>query len=332
MANKKVLILPGDGPGPSVISAAEKVIRAAAPGVDLIHGEIGNVAYEHTSKALPASTMDMISTSDAILSGPADMSLIGGRDPIADIKRQMHLFAEVQEFRPLAGYLADRDVDILLVSHCVDAVSSVRESEGLDGVVSELDTDDDALSELFTSCMHIAEVTGRMKICLVRGMGLFESSERHMLDSFHSHFATSEFSVEDMSAEKAACLLQMVPETFDVVVSGTTTSQYLRGLLSGMIGGSGISPVAYLGERKGLFMPSRTFGSMNESRPWNPTSAILAGSEMLRYMGFGVEYSAIQKAVSDMYESGLTTSDIGEGHLSPDEFTQGVIDRIREQQ
>lgn len=332
MSNKRVLILPGDGPGPSVISAAEKVIRVAAPGVDIIHGEIGSSAYEHTSKALPSSTMDMMASADAVLSGPVDVSLIGGRDPISDVKRQLHLFAEAQEFSPLCDYMGDRETDVLLINHCVDAATPVRESESLDGVISEINTEDDDLAELFTSCVRISEITGRSRVCLVRGIGLFESSERHMLDSFHAHFAASEFQVEDMSAEKAACHMMLDTSAFDVIVSGITTAQFLRGLLSGLIGGSGIAPVAYLGIGKGLFMPSRAFGQMHELRPWNPTSAILAGADMLRYMGMNEECSVVQGAVRDMYVSGLTTSDIGEGRMLPEDFTQGVIERIREQQ
>ncbi len=326
MANKKILILPGDGPGPSVMAAAEKVLKAAAPGIDIIHGEIGRTAWEHTSKVLPAPTADMIAVADAILSGPADISGIGGRDPFCDIKRQLHLCAEISEFRTLCG---GPDTDLLFVNQCSDAATPVRENEVLDGVVSEIDTEDDSLTELFGVCMSAAERAGRNRVCLVGGTGLFASSEKHMLDCFRSCFAGSGFKTETMSAEEAACGLVSEPGRFDVIVSGRSSRGYLRGILTGLVGGSGIIPVSYIGGGKGLFMPSRVFGDWEERRSRNPTSAMLAAASLLRFVGEEEGYITIQRAVENMYLCGHTMPGIGGGDLSPEEFTAEILERVQ---
>ncbi len=326
MANRKILILPGDGPGPSVIAAAEKVLKAAAPEIDIIHGEIGRTAWEHTSKVLPASTADMIAAADAILSGPVDISRIGGRDPFCDIRRQLHLYAEVSEFCTLSG---GPETDLLFVNQCSDTATPVRENEVLDGVVSEIDTEDDSLTELFGACMDAAERSGRHKVCLVGGPGLFASSEKHMLDCFRSCFAGSGFETEVMTAEEAACRLVSRPEHFDVIVSGRSSGGYLRGILTGLVGGSGIIPVSYIGGGKGLFMPSRIFGDEDERRSQNPTSAMLAAAALLRFVGEEEGYNAVQRAVENMYFYGHTMPDLGRGDLSAEEFTAEALERVR---
>lgn len=327
MGRKKVLVLPGDGPGPSVMASAERALRAAAPDVDILHGEIGAVAFEHTSHTLPSATMDLLASSDAVLSGPVDISSIGGRDPLYAIRKQLHLIAEVQEFRPLCDFLGDGRTNILMINQCQDAETDVREHETLGGIVSEMDTDDDSLSELFTLCLGLLETAGRERVCLLRGNGMFPQSERRILDSFHAHFAASEFATEDMNAEKAACRLALDPSEFDAIVSGSLTSQFLRGLLAGFVGGSGLMPVAYVNSSKGLFMPSRAFGQVSELRPWNPTSAVLAAADMLRYLKMGDRADVVRGAVLEMYNRGYMTEDVG-GRTSPREFTDRLVDLI----
>jgi len=331
MSSKKVLVLPGDGDGPVLVAAAEDVLEAATSGVDLIHGEIGAAAYGHTSQALPAETADLAAAADAVLSGPVGNPLSMGnlRNPLATLRKQLNLLAEVREFYPLCSYLGNRDVDLVFVSFCSDTALSVTEVDSLDGISTDHFTGVDASGELFDLALAIGEMRRRKRVTCLSGTGLFPASEKLFVDLFHRHFAATEFLMDDANSAQAACRLAADPSSLELVVSGLICAPAFAGQAAGMIGGDGLMPVGYVGRRGGLFMP--TMPTVADRSIPNPTSAILAGALMLLNLGMDSAYEDIKKAVREMYRVGRVTPDRG-GNLSTAAFAHGVADLVRSYQ
>src|SRR5262245_26424587 len=90
----KIAVLPGDGIGREVTVEAVKVLRAAAGNdlaLELVEAPIGGAALEAFGDPLPAHTLELARTADAILFGsagvPGDEKLPYEKRPGASLLR-----------------------------------------------------------------------------------------------------------------------------------------------------------------------------------------------------------------------------------------------------
>ncbi len=71
--SKKILVLPGDGIGPEIMSEAVKVLELAnekySLGFELVEGELGGAAIDKHGVPLPDSTLALAREVDAVLLG-----------------------------------------------------------------------------------------------------------------------------------------------------------------------------------------------------------------------------------------------------------------------
>ena len=69
----KIAVLPGDGIGPEIIDQAKKVVTAVGKKFNhkfnFNHGFVGAIAIDKTGNPLPAETLDLCKSSDAVLFG-----------------------------------------------------------------------------------------------------------------------------------------------------------------------------------------------------------------------------------------------------------------------
>ena len=115
-ANRKLLILAGDGIGPEVMGQARRVIdwldRRGTVGFDVTEGLVGGAAYEATGSPLPDETRQAALESDAVLFGAVggpqwealDFSVRPERG-ILGLRKELELFANLRPavvFEPLA--------------------------------------------------------------------------------------------------------------------------------------------------------------------------------------------------------------------------------------
>ena len=74
-ANKKLLLLPGDGIGPEIVDEVRKIIdwmdKKHSVTFDISEGLIGGAAIDETGGPLPEETLAAARASDAVLMGAA---------------------------------------------------------------------------------------------------------------------------------------------------------------------------------------------------------------------------------------------------------------------
>ncbi|MCQ2085592.1 MAG: isocitrate/isopropylmalate family dehydrogenase [archaeon] len=320
---KKVLVTYGDGYGPTVIRAAESVLRAVAPDLEISRGKIGADAYDNTSYALPPETIELIAQADAILSGPTMMKGIPERDPLVTIKKQMGLYLEYGEFFRLCDYMGTVDLDTVVLSPTVESTLNVYETESLDGVASEYYTSMDQLSKIFPRSIELAEMRRRRKVELVSDNTMYPIREKLIRSEFRKNYAASEFIVGDLSTKVATFRLAHDPQSVDTLLCDIHSATCIWGQNMGLIGGSGLMPRAFFGDKKSLYMASEVYPGEVAGRELNPTSAILSVAVMLLSFGEEEAYHQIVKAVREMYRIGRTTPDVG-GKLNAEKFAEGV--------
>ncbi len=328
---KKILVLPGDGVGPKVISAAVSVLESATDDVDFTYGDIGLTAYDKTENYLPAETIDLATDSDAIIAGviidrPKDIAY---RNPLRVLKKQLNMYAIVRKFFPLCETLGTPGIDLILMTGNPDSLMNVIEKENIDGVTIERYMSKNSCKKLFKKTMEVAEIKQRKTITCAHRTSLFPISDGMFTDLFYKEFAASEFLMNDLEIDAAASELSMNPKMLDVIVSTDLYGISLAGVAAGMVGGSYLTPMGSIGDSTGLFEPM--YGpklEMAEKGFVNPTSAILSSAMALDQIGHPLDAENVRKAVREVYSKGKVTPDVG-GTSTTDEFTNFVIDVLK---
>ena len=98
----RILLVPGDGVGPSLIESAETVLTVAGDGIEIVHGDLGFNAYERTGEYIPSDTLDLIRECGNVICGPFNpyRDQAGKQVDILDnLKVGLDLYATVRVFQ-----------------------------------------------------------------------------------------------------------------------------------------------------------------------------------------------------------------------------------------
>ncbi|MCL1979133.1 MAG: isocitrate/isopropylmalate family dehydrogenase, partial [Methanomassiliicoccaceae archaeon] len=285
---KKILVLPGDGIGPEVISSAVSVLNeAAGDSVEMFYGDIGQSAFVKTSEYLPAETVDLATDADAIIAGgvidaPSDRSY---QNPIRVLKKQLNLYSVVRKFFPLCEKIGIQGVDMLIINGNPDALLNVLETESLDGVDTHKFLSVASCKKLFQKTIRLSSTMERKKITCAHRTSMFPSLDGMFVETFYKELAGSGFLIEDMEVDEIASEIVKDPPSVDVIVSTDIYGTVLAGVAAGMVGGGYLTPVGSIGDNIGLFGPMHGPNPKQIKEGMvNPTSTILSGAMALDHL------------------------------------------------
>ena len=361
MAQKNILLLPGDGIGPEVVKEALKVIewfsQHGSMQFTTTEGLIGGAAYDRVQLPLPLPTLEAAHRADAILlgavGGPKWESLEYNLRPergLLSIRKQLGLFANI---RPAICFdaLADasslkRDIisglDIVIVRELTGDVyfGTPRGVETLlDGTRKGINTMVYTSPEVHRIARVAFELAyGRnMKVCSVDKANVLESTEmwRQEVQKIHD----TEFphiQLSHMYVDNAAMQLVRAPKQFDVIVTGNIFGDILSDCAAMLTGSLGMLPSASLGTRDKNGKTPALYEPVHGSAPdiagkgiANPLATILSFAMMLRYsFEMPKEASLLEKAVTNILAQGLRTADImqeGATQVSTSEMGDAII-------
>jgi isocitrate dehydrogenase len=130
--------------------------------------------------------------------------------------------------------------------------------------------------------------------------------------------------------------MQMIlrPDEYDILLCPNLNGDYLSDACAALIGGLGVAPGANIGDDIAIFEPTHGSAPKYAGRDMvNPTSLILSGALMFRYMGFDAAAVLIEKAVEKTIQDGIVTYDLarqmkGTKPVSSSRFGNEVIKRM----
>ena len=349
----KIAVLPGDGIGPEVTAEAVRVLEALSlPGLTLLEGDVGGVAYKRHGHPLPQETLDLAGEADAILFGavgdPSCDTLerhLRPEQAILGLRKHLGLFANLRPARVFAGLehlsplRADiaAGLDMLIVRELTGdvyfgakgrRVSETGEHEGWD-----------AMSYSEHEVRRIAHVALRaaagagLPLTSVDKANVLETSQlwRDVVIEVAGEYP--EVTLDHMYVDNAAMQVVSHPERFGVVLTGNLFGDILSDLASAAVGSIGLLPSASLGERTTTFGTFGLYEPIHGSAPdiagqgkANPMATILSAAMMLRH-SFGLEAEAarIEAAVGKALADGILGGDLG-----GDYGTQAIGAAVRE--
>ncbi|MDR1955044.1 MAG: hypothetical protein LBP82_03740, partial [Candidatus Methanoplasma sp.] len=204
---KKILVLPGDGIGPEVTASAVSILQQTAEDkFDIRYGDIGLSAFVKTSEYLPAETVSLAAEADAIIAGgvidaPSDRAY---RDPIRELKTQLHLYSVVRKFFPLSRNIGVQGIDLLVINDNHEASSNIMATESLDGVNAHMFLSSASCRKLFQKTARLSSTMKRKKITCVHRTSMFPLMNGMFVDIFYKELAGSGFLMGDMEVDEAA--------------------------------------------------------------------------------------------------------------------------------
>ena len=350
---KKVLVLPGDGIGPEVVTQAVRVMQVAAASVamELVLAEaaLGGCAIESTGSPLPAATLSAAHAADAVLLGAVggakwDALPMGQRPErgLLGLRAGLGLFANLRPallFAPLADASSLKrelveNLDILIVRELTGGIY-FGEPRGIEIVNKRrrgfnTDTyDEDEIARIGRVAFDLARKrSGR--VCSVDKANVLEVTQlwRDVIKEVALDYPDVELS--HMYVDNAAMQLVRRPKQFDVIVTGNMFGDILSDVAAMLTGSLGMLPSASLGaDGRGLYEP--VHGSAPDIAGHgsaNPLATILSVSMMFRYTFGEIEVAArIERAVQRVLERGLRTPDILP--QAADRSDQAPVDGLR---
>ncbi len=342
-ANKKLLILPGDGIGPEVMRqvrrALDWIARRRAIAFDLQEGLVGGCSYDRHGTPLTDATMADALAADAVLlgavGGPKWDGLPFDKKPergLLRLRKEMELFANLRpaivfdalaEASSLKTELV-RGLDILIVRELTGGVyfGEPRGIETLpDGTRRGINTQVYTTPEILRVARVAFDLAGKRgrKVCSVEKANVMESGllwreeVQKLRDAEYPDIALSH-----MYADNCAMQLVRQPKQFDVIVTDNLFGDLLSDCAAMLTGSLGMLPSASLGAPDATGRRLALYEPVHGSAPdiagqdlANPLATILSLAMMLRYSFDQADEAAlIEKAVDRVLASGVRTGDI----------------------
>lgn len=326
--SKKIAVLPGDGIGPEIVSSAVAAINTLTNDIELINGDMGYTCYKRTGSSIPRLTMDLIDECDAILVG--SVTIPDGdrlfRNPLADIKKRLDLFAEVRSVRKLVPGVGQlEEIDATFIKENDEGLFNVSEINELDGATLTKRISYLGNKRMCQFARKLSEAEGHRRITCVHKTDMYKITDGLLLNTFREVMNGSELTCNDMRTEEMASYIVSNPQNVDVIVSVSPYIEILSEEAASLVGGAHLVPVSYVGERKALFKPlhgsNPTLEGLNIV---NPTAMLLCAANMLDFLGYRDESNRLTQAVRSAFKRGYRTPDIG-GTTGTYDFTTQVV-------
>lgn len=344
-----IVVLPGDGIGPEVTTAAVTVLKRVARRHGLAlkfeNHPFGGAAIDAHGQPLAAHVLARCRVADAVL-----MGAVGGpkwaKVPVAirpeagllALRRALGLYANLRPVRPhpalldLSPVRRDRveGTDMMVVRELTGGIYFGARTRTADRATDECAYTVDEIQRVARTAARLARARKR-RLVSVDKANVLETS-RLWRETVSALMAREfpEVAVEHVLVDAMAMYLISRPRDFDVVLTENLFGDILTDETAALTGSLGMMPSASIGDGgPGLYEPIHGSAPDIAGRGIaNPYGTILSAALMLRH-SLGLEAPAleIERAVDAAITAGVLTPDLG-GRARTAEATVAVLDAL----
>ena len=329
-----ITLIPGDGIGPEIISAAVRTIEATGVDIEWETQFGGAQALEKFGSTLPDALIDSVKKNKVALKGPMTTPVGKGFTSVnVGMRKALDLYANVRPIKALPNVECRYpELDLVVMRENTESLYAGLEHVVVPGVVESIKIiTEKASTNIARYSFEFARREGRKKLTAMHKANIMKLSDGLFLDCFYKVAEDyPDLEADDKIIDNACMQLVMRPSQFDVVVMENLYGDIVSDLCAGLIGGLGLAPGANIG------LEAATFEAVHGSAPdiagqgiANPTAIMLSAVMMLKHID---EFEAARKmeaAMFEVFEEGeIRTRDLG-GTASTAEFASAVIEKLR---
>ena len=343
----KLVLLPGDGIGPEIVSAATRVLDAVGE-FDYEERLIGGASIDAEGTALTGGVLEACRNADAVLLGAVGGPKWDTTDPgaprpeqgLLGLRKGLGLFANLRPVKPIEALIDASPLrpgviagtDLVVVRELTGGIYfGERGREG---------------ARAFDTCVYTVEEIERIarvgfeaaarrrgRVTSVDKANVIETSRlwRETVAALAGEYPGVE--LDHMLVDNAAMQLVSDPSRFDVILTENMFGDILSDESAMLTGSLGMLPSASLGaDGPGVFEP--VHGSAPDiagTGAANPLATFLSAAMMLRDgLGMEDEATAVEAAVEAALGSGLRTADLGgdADAVGTEEMTAAVLAQL----
>jgi 3-isopropylmalate dehydrogenase len=353
MSEKNIVVIPGDGIGEEITTAAirilEKVASKSSLKLSFSRHLAGGAAIDAYDVPLPDDTIQAAKKADAILLGAVGGPKwdqvppeIRAEKAILGLRKELNLYANLRpirvsealiEFSPLKAE-AIAGVDILIVRELVGGIYFGAKSEAsiVDGIEQASDLEIYSAPEVqrIVKLACQAAQLRRKQVVSVDKANVLASSRLWRRTAQETAANYTDVNLSHLYVDNCAMQLILAPKQFDVIVTNNLFGDILSDEAAVLTGSIGMLPSASLGDGTGLYEPIHGSAPDIAGKGLaNPVGTILSAAMLLRYsLGAGQAADAIEQAVENVLVKGYRTADLykhGSTKVTTDEMT-GLIE------
>ena len=362
---RKILLLPGDGIGPEVVTEVKKIIewlnKNKSLDFDIEEGLVGGAAYDKHGTPITDEVFYKALESEAVIlgavGGPQWDNLEFAKKPeraLLKLRKELKLFANLRPaicFKQLVNASSLKPeivsgLDIMIVRELTGGIyfGEPRGIKPIDnGERKGINTHTYTTSEIERVARVAFDLAKKRKnkVTSCEKSNVMEAGQlwREEVQALHEK-EYKEVELNHMLADNCAMQLLRNPKQFDVIVTDNLFGDMLSDEAAMLTGSLGLLPSASLGEKDKNGKMRSMYEPVHGSAPdiagkgiANPIATILSFSMALRYsLNLDKEADDIDNAVQKVLDDGLRTKDIlskGNKEVSTKTMGNAIIDCLQ---
>jgi len=337
----RVAVAAGDGIGPELTEATQRVIEATGTSIDWVEAPVGKAAMSRCGEELPWSSLETMRSLGVVLKGPLIAERLSGGAVVHapdgvrahpsvnnGLRRELELYSNlrpVRGFAPVSGRYAA--IDTIIVREVTeDIYSGIEHSVSDECAEAVKRITSSASRRIGRFAFDYAVRFGRGRVTAIHKANVLHKTDGLFLRSIRETSTGYPSIVCDDRMVDAACYMMVKdPLAFDVMVLPNQYGDILSDLAAGLVGSLGLAPGANYGESVAMFEAAHGAApDIAGKGVANPVSLILSGALLLDHLGEREAGARVRLAVEQVLgEARVLTPDLG-GAATTSELTQAI--------
>jgi len=338
MAIHTIVNLPGDGIGPEITAAVQRILKSAGAEINWLTHQAGLGAMAEGKEVLPSSTVEAIREHKIALKGPCTTPVGKGFSSVnVQLRKSLELYAAVRPVKNIPGVKTRfENVDLIILRENTEGLYSGIENIVTPGVVMSMKVaTEKACTRVSRYAFRFATRRQRKKITVFHKAnimkltdGMFTRCAQTIHDEEYPNIEYEEAIID------AGCMrVVQDPTQFDILLLENLYGDVVSDLAAALVGGLGVVPGANFGDNYAIF--EAVHGSAPDiagKGVANPLALLNSAMMMLDTLGEEdpslIPIAAnIRNAFGEALLAGKKTRDLG-GELGTKAFADAVIERL----
>lgn len=342
----KAGIIRGDGIGPAIAEAAQRVLEAGGAQIAWREISAGQRTLDRCGSELPAESIEIMRRLPVVLKAPLIAPVAGGGVSIETngeprhypsinnaLRRELGHFVNVRPVRgwhPISG--AHADVDLVIVREVTeDIYSGIERQVNADCAEAVKRVTRAASVRVARFACDYALRHGRRRLTAVHKANVLHLTDGLFLDSVRrAASACPGLSFDDKMIDATCYLLVKAPQQFDILLAPNQYGDILSDLAAGLVGSLGLAPGANFGDGTAMFEAAHGAApDIAAQGTANPIALVLSGAMLLDHLNEPETAGRVRDAVASVLADGrILTPDLG-GRATTREMTAALCAAVQ---